>query len=92
MSTPLDWENRPQQFPEPVTQEDVEDELAEMFRCLGDMAGQKDEREAYALRAEVAMLRGLLEQVIAEDIAAAIGHGLSLMLHTMIADVLARRS
>ena len=48
--------------------------------------------ERAALYAEVTILRDLLAKVIDEDIQSAIGHGLTLMLHTKIADVLARRS
>ena len=48
--------------------------------------------ERAALYAEVTMLRDLLSKVLAEDIQSAVGHGLKLMLHTKIADVLARRS
>ena len=64
MSTPLDWENRPQQFPEPVTQEDVEDELAEMFRCLGDMAGAMNQYVIDIAEEDLAAQRAETERVL----------------------------
>lgn len=58
--------------------------------ALDDSDVDRIAAERAALYAEVTMLRDLLAKVLAEDVAA-VGHGLSLMLHTRIADVLARR-
>ena len=56
MSTPLDWENRPQQFPEPVTQEDVADELLSvmtaMTRAFNQYVEDVTEEDLAAQRAE----------------------------------------
>ena len=55
MSTPLDWENRPQQFPEPVTQ-DVADELLSvmtaMTRAFNQYVEDVTEEDLAAQRAE----------------------------------------
>ena len=61
-------------------------------QAIDDTDTDRIAAERAALYAEVTMLRDLLAKVIAEDIQSATGHGLTLMLHTKIADVLARRS